>query len=204
MRGSILFLHRELYQYHVTNRHVCQFGIETQFCSHNHTEIGCFTAMHEAGFVRTKAETHTSPPYTSSLCRPWIPSSITVRSPISITCSSICLRVFHHLFNTGRVDTSIGNQSFANSNGPLHDESGSKEKAGWLPAYHQQSGQHRSCFNRTDVTAFTTNNLAFDFVWFQVEYAGNRILNGLFSHSTLDRLNHNLTGFFIRLCLLLQ
>ena len=54
--------------------------------------------------------------------------------------------------------------------------------------------------NGTDISAFTTNDLSFYFVTFQVENS-NGVFNGLFCCCTLYSLNNDLAGFFIGLLL---
>src|SRR5437870_4824306 len=59
-----------------------------------------------------------------------------------------------------------------------------------------------SCFNSADITSFTTNDLPFYFITLKVENCYG-IFNGLFSTCTLDRLNDDLSRFFIstQLCI---
>ncbi len=102
----------------------------------------------------------------------------------------------HHLFDTCRVNTPIGNQLV-------------QSKACNFAAYRVESRKHNgfggivnnyfntSCrFECTNVTTFATYNTAFNFIVFDVKNSNSIFYSG-FGSNTLNRFDNYFFGFFI-------
>ena len=102
----------------------------------------------------------------------------------------------HDFFDAGRMDTSVLYQLV-------------QSQAGNLAANRIEAGQHDcfrrivyhdfntgSCFQRPDVTPFTADDAAFDFIGFDMKY-GNRVLDRRFGSNALDRLDNDLFRFLV-------
>ena len=102
----------------------------------------------------------------------------------------------HHLFDTGRMDTSVLYQLVQCQTGNLaanRVKAGKNDRFGGIVDNDLNTG---SCFQGTDVTAFTSNDTSFDLIRFDMEY-GNGVFDSSFSRYTLDRLDNDLLCFFI-------
>ena len=101
----------------------------------------------------------------------------------------------YYLFNTCRVDTSVGYQLVQSQTGYLTTYGVKCRKNDCFRSVIYYDFYTCSSFQCTDITSFTTDNTSFDFVRFNVEY-GYRVLNGCFRSYPLNRLYHNAFCFF--------
>ena len=103
---------------------------------------------------------------------------------------------FHYFLNTGRVNTAIGYQTLQRKTGNFTAKGIKRRKYnGFRGIIHDQVNPG-SCFHSPDISSFPADDLALDFITFQVENR-NGIFNGLFCSCTLNALDNDFTGFFI-------
>ena len=107
------------------------------------------------------------------------------------------LGFFHHFFNTGRMHTPVHNEFFQCDSGNLSAdrvETG-KNNRFWCIVNDQVNACQ--CFQRADVSAFTTDDTAFHFIIRQLYHRYCGFCHMIHSTS-LDGIGNDFSGAFVR------
>ena len=102
----------------------------------------------------------------------------------------------HYLFNTGRVDTSVGYQLMESQTGYFTANRVESRKNNRFRSIVNNDFNAGSSFQCTDIATFTSDNTSFDFIRLDMEYC-NGILNSRFCSYPLDRLYYDTFRFLV-------
>ena len=106
------------------------------------------------------------------------------------------LNLGNHLFNTSRMNASVGNQLMQGQAANLSADRIESRDYDSLGSVVNYDFNTTGSFQGTDVTAFTSDDTAFHLVIINMENA-YRILNGGFSSNALNRLDNYLLGLLV-------